>query len=46
MTVRNPALTVAATRVSIAPSHIAISPPKDRPPHPIRDASTSDSDAT
>ena len=39
--VRKPELTVAATRVSIAPSHIAISPPRLSPAQPIRFASTS-----
>ena len=36
MLVRKPELTVAATLSSIAPSHIAISPPSDRPAQPIR----------
>ena len=41
MVVRNPELTVAAIRVSIAPNHIAISPPSDKPAQPILRQSTS-----
>ena len=41
MVVRKPELTQAAIRSSMAASHMAISPPRDRPAQPIRARSTS-----